>query len=296
MTKQLLSDIALFIEVVNTNSFTKAAFNLDMPTSTLSRRIVLLEQEIGIKLLNRTTRSVVPTEEGDAYYWRCKDLIAQALLAHEEISQVIHVPKGTLRLACTPDFATLYLAPLLIAYAKRCPDVIVELSLSNKAEDLIENHLDAAIRIGTLPDSALIARPIGTLHNCLYASQNYLADNPPITHPNDLKMHRFIKMRAGENNATLKLKERQTGEVARLKLSGQFIAGSPAMVKALILEDAGIGLLPKQLADLPSNKNPIQPILPTWCTDDVPIHVVTTSRLIPARVRILIEMLSALFV
>jgi DNA-binding transcriptional LysR family regulator len=126
MTKHLLSDIALFIEVVHGKSFTKAAERLDMPASTLSRRVSALETTIGFRLLNRTTRKVEVTEEGAAYFRRCKHLVEEATLAHEEISETIHVASGVLRLACTPDFANLYLAPVLTRFSKENPAVSVE--------------------------------------------------------------------------------------------------------------------------------------------------------------------------
>ena len=292
MNTHLLSDIALFVEVVNAKSFTKAAEILSMPASTLSRRIAALERSIGFRLLNRTTRKVDVTEEGSAYFNRCKDLVAEANLAHEEISQSIHVAKGVLRLTCAPDFATYDIAPFLVEYAKKCPAVKVELSLSSRAEDLVSNHLDLAIRIGKLQDSSLIARPMGSLRQALYASQAFLANNPAIDLPADLMKVDCIRIKSGAAGSTWRLNHCHSTDSQKITIDGQYIAGGPIVAQQLVKLGLGVGLLPPSMAEQDLKLGRLVPVLPDWRATDVPVHALTTSRMITARVRIFIEMLT----
>lgn len=131
---------------MNTRSFTRAAVNLDMPASTLSRRIAALEREIGVPLFVRTTRKVEVTEAGAAYYARCAHLVDEARLAHQQLTDEIQSVSGRIRVTCTPDFATLYLPPLL--WFCDIPDIQLELDLNTHHVDLVTGHLDVALRFG----------------------------------------------------------------------------------------------------------------------------------------------------
>jgi DNA-binding transcriptional LysR family regulator len=286
---QLLRDIALFIEVVNTRSFTKAAARLDMPASTLSRRLSALEREIGLRLLNRTTRRVDVTEAGAAYYARCAPLVEEARVAHEQLAETVSIAKGTLRLSCSADFATLYLAPLLVEFTQLHPQVNVELDLSPRLADLAAENLDAALRIGPLRDSSLVARPIAQLQLGLYAAPSYFAAAAAPREPEDLRQHVCIRMRADERGSTWRLAPRSAAAPARARavvVTGRFVASSVSMIRELTVLGAGIGVIDESMAAADVAGGRLLPVLAAWRLPPAALHLLTPSRLMPARVRL----------
>lgn len=294
----LLRDIALFVEVVNARSFSRAAANLGMPPSTLSRRISGLEQEIGLRLLNRTTRKVEVTEAGAAYFGRCAHLVDEARVAHEDLAETVNVGRGTLRLSCTADFACVYLPDILTDFTRKYPAVNVDLDLSSHFVDLISEGLDAALRIGKLADSALIARRVGSLHLGLYASPAYLRQAPVLSHPKDLAHHVCIRLNATERGSEWHLHRigattTRTLETApeSVKVSGRFSVASVFMIRELTLRGAGIGLIDRRLAAASVAQGQLIHVLPKWCLAPAPLHLLTPSRLMPARVRLFREFL-----
>lgn len=295
MTKHLFSDIALFVEVVNAKSFTKAAERLEMPVSTLSRRVSALEATIGFRLLNRSTRKVEVTEEGAAYFRRCKHLVEEATLAHEEISNTIHVASGSLRVACTSDFANLYLASVLTRFSREHSAVTVELSLSSRVEDLLSNNVDLAIRLGSLSNSNLVARPLGTLKQGLYASPKFLkSPSALISTPQDLSLVECIRINSSESGAAWFMRPASSfeGEGITVGVTGRFVAGGPYLACQLAIQGCGVGLLDQSLAQAHVQSGQLVRVLQAWQPADVPVHALTTSRLIPARVRRFVEHLA----
>ncbi|MBQ0934297.1 LysR family transcriptional regulator [Ideonella paludis] len=295
MTRQLLSDIGLFVEVVQAQSFTKAAERLALPASTLSRRIAALEAYLGVKLLTRTTRRVATTDEGLAYFQRCAHLVEEARLAHEQISEAVHVVSGVVRVACTPDFANLYLAPLLARFTQHYPMVKVEMLLSSRVEDLLSNNLDLAIRMGPVRDSDLIARPLGSLAQGLYASPDFLRRlSRPLRSPQDLAAVECIRLRPGEPGSVWSVR-RSDDSLApreRITVQGRLVAGGPHLACQLALAGCGVGLLDEHLAAVYVGTGQLQPVLKGWQPSPVPVHALTTTRLLPARVRRFVEQLA----
>jgi DNA-binding transcriptional LysR family regulator len=290
----LLRDLALFVEVVNTKSFTRAAENLDMPPSTLSRRISGLERQIGLTLLNRTTRRVEVTAAGAAYFARCAPLVEEARVAHEQLAETVNIVKGTLRIACTPDFAVQYLAPVVVEFTRRHPLVNVELSLSSRVEDLLVENLDLALRIGRLPDSTLVAHRVATLQLGLFASPGYFGVVAPPEHPDDLRQHMCIRMRADEGGSTWRLSHNASPGITGLvsvPISGRFVVSSTLMIRQLTLRGAGIGVIDRTAAVADVKSGRLLPVLPDWQLDPVPLHMLTSSRLVPARVRVFGDLL-----
>lgn len=140
-------------------SFRRAADSLSMPNSTLSRRISGLEKSIGLRLLHRTTRKIELTEAGQIYFERCKRIVDEARLAHEQLGEMLEQPSGILRASLPVDFATTYLAPLIAKFSVCYPGISFEFDLTPRNVDLVAEPFDVAIRMGSQSDSALIARP-----------------------------------------------------------------------------------------------------------------------------------------
>lgn len=174
---ELLNDMALFVEVVKARSFRKAAETIGMPNSTLSRRISVLEKAIGLRLLHRTTRKIEPTEAGQIYFERCRRIVDEARLAHEQLGEMLAQPSGLLRVSLPVDFANTYLAPLITEFARRYPGISFEFDLTPRRVDLVSEPFDLAIRMGEPEPSHMIARPLAYLSPYLYASPRYLELN-----------------------------------------------------------------------------------------------------------------------
>src|SRR5689334_7442969 len=187
-----LNDMALFVEVVKANGFRHAAEAVGIPNSTLSRRISALEKAIGLRLLHRTTRKIELTEAGQIYFERCKRIVDEARLAHEQLGELLAQPSGVLRVSLPVDFANIYLAPLIADFAGRYPGISFDFDLTPRLVDLVSEPFDVAIRMGKPPDSNLIARQLANLPCYLYASPRYLERSGEPGHPTDLTQHECL--------------------------------------------------------------------------------------------------------
>lgn len=289
----LLRDMALFVEVARRRSFTAAAAHLGLPPSTLSRRIAALERSLGLALLSRSTRRVDTTDAGRDYLARCADLVEAARVAHEAVGRGTQTVTGTLRLSCTPDFAGFYLPALLEALTREHPALDVELDLSPRAVDLRTESLDAAVRIGALPDSALVARPLGHLRRGFYAAPSYLDAAGAPQDPDELGDHMAVRLQGGEAGQRWRLRPASGGPVREVAVRGRFAAGSLGMVRELVLRGAGIGALDEAMAAADLREGRLRRVLPGWSLTDAPVHLLTVSRYVPARVRVFGDRLAA---
>lgn len=270
-------------------SFRQAALALNMPNSTLSRRISALEKTIGLRLLYRTTRKVEPTEAGQLYYERCKRIMGEVRLAHEQLDDMLTLPSGLLRLSLPADFAAGPLAPILSEFAEQYPGITFDLDLTPRRADLVSEPVDAAIRMGFQPDSNLIARQIGTVSASLYASPRYLERFGEPMQPEDLSSHECIRMNvaAMATSWTLINGDAKT----TVAVDGKFLINSMGMIRSLAIHGAGIARLPDMLAKDELAKGSLQRILPDWKGAATPVYVLTETRMLPAKTQRFIEFL-----
>lgn len=278
--------MALFVEVVKAMGFRGASAATGVPNSTLSRRISGLEKAIGLRLLHRTTRKVELTEAGKLYYERCRRIVDEARVAHEQLSEMLAQPSGLLRASLPVDVATVYLAPLLAEFAQRYPGIRFELDLSPRRVDLVTEPFDVAIRVGELPSSSLIARQIASFSAQLFASPRYLERSGLPTHPQALAQHECIVFpRVG---TWALLGPDGTVDVA---VGGRFTVNSIAMFKSLAVLDQGIVLLPASVIADELASGRLLPVLPDWHTAPRPLYALTETRLIPAKTQRFIDFL-----
>lgn len=283
---EFLNDMALFVEVMNARSFRRAAEALGMPNSTLSRRISLLEKAIGLRLLHRTTRRIEPTEAGQLYYERCKRIVDEARLAHEQLGEMVAQPSGTLRASLPVDFATTYLAPLLAEFAQLYPGIRFEFDLTPRNVDLVSEPFDIAIRMGEPADSSLVARPLARLTPYLYASPRYLELSGEPEEPMDLSRHECLDFpKAGKWTLSA------GGQTIQVPIEGRFRLNSPGMIRRLATLDLGITLLPKEVVADEAADGRLRRILPEWQGVAVPVYALTETRLLPAKTQRFIEFL-----
>ena len=285
---ELLNDMALFVEVVKAKGFRGAAEVMGMPNSTLSRRISALEKAIGLRLLHRTTRKVELTEAGQIYFERCKRIVDEARLAHEQLGDMLAQPSGVLRVSLPVDFAITYLAPLIAEFAGLYPGITFDLDLSPRRVDLVSEPFDVAIRIGESENSQLIARPLITLVPYLYASPRYLEVAGVPGTPSDLERHHCLNIL---KDGTWTLNDgAQTLSVAT---RGRFMVNSVGLLRRLATLDQGIVLMHDEIIVEELRNGQLRRVLPEWRGKPVTVYAVTETRLLPAKTQRFIEFLRA---
>lgn len=287
---ELLNDMALFVEVARAMSFRRAADTIGMPNSTLSRRISALEKSIGLRLLHRTTRKLELTEAGQLYFERCRRIVDEARLAHEQLGQLLAQPSGVLRASLPVDFASIYLAPLIAEFAHRYPGISFEFDLTPRRVDLVTEPYDVAIRMGESPDSALIARLLASLSTHLYASPAYLQRAGDPAQPADLGDHECLGFRTAKSTVW---RLTRTGDetAVDVEVGGRFRLNSVGMMRRLATLDLGIVVLADAMAadDLAAGR--LRRVLADWQGPSAPVYAITETRLLPAKTQRFIEFL-----
>src|SRR4029450_5758245 len=158
-----LNDIVVFTKVVETKSFTGAAEQLGPPKSTVSRKLAQLEERLGVRLVQRTTRKLALTDIGEAYFARCSRIVADVLAAEQLVTDMQATPRGRLRVTASVDFSSRFLGAIVADFLHQNPDINIELEATDRIVDLIEEGFDLAVRFGQMPESTLIARKLTTL-------------------------------------------------------------------------------------------------------------------------------------
>jgi DNA-binding transcriptional LysR family regulator len=280
--------MALFVEVVKVRSFRRAAEALGMPNSTLSRRISGLEKAIGLRLLHRTTRKIELTEAGQLYFERCKQIVDEARLAHEQLGEMLARPSGLLRASLPVDFANIYLAPLIAEFARLYPGISFDFDLTPRQVDLVSEPVDVVIRMGEPAISNLIARKLASLRRSLYASPQYLEISGEPGHPAQLVNHDCLRLRGpGADQWTL------SSDIGteQVDVGGRFELNSVGMIRRLATLDQGIALLPEGIAAQDVVDGLLRKVLPEWQASPVSVYALTETRLLPAKTQRFIEFL-----
>ncbi len=235
-----LNDTLAFVRVVEGGSFTAAARDLRLPKTTISRKIRELEQRLGAQLLHRTTRRLGLTEAGTIYFQHCKH-VAQALIdAEAAVSQLQGKPRGTLRVTSSYSVMVSLIAPLLGEFRELYPDVNVDLVLSHRTLDLVNEEIDLALRMGTLPDSSLVARRLTAFPNRVYASPVYLARHGEPRHPFDLPQHRALVTRVARRGSGYAWPMTNGGALENYEINPVIEADDPEVLKEPLFAGAGL--------------------------------------------------------
>lgn len=240
---QNLEDIAIFVKVVDVGSFTGAAEALETSQPVVSKSVTRLEQRLGVRLLNRTTRRISLTEAGTELYRKSAAAIAQLDDAQLDIGRYQTEPRGTLRLSAPTSFTLLHLRQRLARFLERYPHVTLELALEDRVVDIVEDGYDAALRIGVLSDSSLIARKLAPCKQVICASPKYLERHGAPQALEDLLNHNCIVYTLGRDARTWRLLADDGSEV-QVPVRGNAYVNSGLLEHALALEGVGIAFLP----------------------------------------------------
>jgi DNA-binding transcriptional LysR family regulator len=284
-----LNRTTTFVRVVETGGFTRAAEALGLPPSSVSRAVAKLEGELGVVLLERTTRKVALTDAGRAYFERARDALAGLEEATDLALDAAREAHGVVRVAVPPEFGS-KLGSLLVAFAAQHPRVRVEATFTARGAELVGDLVDLALVVGRLPDSSLVTRRLGENTNRLYAAPGYVdARGKPRTIA-ELARHDAILWRAVAGEERWEL--RGPRGVERVDMRGRVVGDHMQFQVDAALAGSGIALLPTWIGDRHVAARELAAILPRYSTT-TPLHLLTHGgRHLPRRVALLREFLA----
>lgn len=295
MKSDTASELMFFVLLAKHGNLSATARELDITPPAATKRLAQLEQRLGVRLVNRTTRRVGLTSEGETYLRHASRILADIREMEDQVTSNLAEPRGLLRVNATLGFGRTVIAPLVSDYARLHPDVEVRLEVTDRPVDLVEQGLDLAVRFGTLPDSRLSARRLQTNRRFLCASPAYLARHGTPQRPADLVAHRCIIHRQNDEAYGV-WRFTRNRETQAVKVSGTLASNDGDIVLGWALE--GHGILVRSEWDLAKylETGRLRRLLPTYTLPPADLFVYYPSRRhLSARVRTFIDFLAARF-
>lgn len=283
-----LDAMRLFTRVVERRSFTQAAHDLDVPRSTATQVIQQLEDRLGARLLQRTTRTVRPTLDGEAYYRRCVAILDDIENAEGAFRGAN--PRGLLRIEVQGTLARRFLLPALPAFFERYPDVEIAMSESDRWVDVVREGVDCVLRYGALPDSDLVARAVATLRRITCAAPSYLERHGVPSHPDDMVRHRAVGIRSITTGSLAPFEFTCGGETRRMDVAAPFSVTGTESFRDGVLLGLGLAQMPVFHVERDLAEGRLVQILADFPPLSVPVSVLyPTSRQLSPRVRLFID-------
>ncbi len=282
--------MAVFARVVEASSFTEAARRLGMSKAAVSKQVSKLEERLGARLLNRTTRRLSLTEVGAAFYERCARIVAEAEEAELAVSRLTATPRGTLRVDVPVDFGIQYLAPLLPAFMLANPELRVDMSFNDRFVDLVDEGFDLAVRIAQLPDSSLVARKLGESGSAICAAPDYWDRHGRPTHPSDLADHNCFAYSYLTTGNEWRL-EGPGGDVA-VRVSGSLTANNGNVLRQAAVAGLGVVATPVFITCDDLRTGRLEPVLQEYRPPKRGVYAVYPhNRHLSAKVRAFVDYL-----
>lgn len=282
-----------FIEVARSQSFVQAARHLERHVSAVSRAVGALENRLGVRLLQRTTRRVTLSDAGREYFKRCEALLGELEGADAEVREQAAALRGTLRVSAATGAGQSLIGPIVPEFLAAHPQVTLDLRLSNRYVDLIEEGFDVALRVGTLAaDSRLVVRRLAPTRRVLLASPGYLQRRGSPRTPQQLAEHPCLVLDIGARPRRWELQRGRTA--LAVDVAGPLYSNNSFVLLTACLAGAGIGLLPATVATADVRRGELSRVLPAWSSTEQGIYAVYPSaRFIPAKVRAFVEFVAA---
>jgi DNA-binding transcriptional LysR family regulator len=269
---QHLTQMAIFAKVIEENGFSRAAKALGLTKSTVSKHVAELERHLGARLLERSSRTMAPTELGRAFYARCAELLAGADEAVRAVAELRGAARGTLRVFAPSSFGRAFLSPIVDELLDAHPGVEVELVFADRPVDVVSERFDVAIQLVPLGDSSLVVRRIGESRHHLCAAPAYLAARGEPREPEDLRRHDCLVY---SEAATAEIWHLEGPErEAAIKVRGRVRANSSESLLDLVLRGKGIGYPPVFVTAGLIAAGKLRPVLPAWQGRSLPIFLV----------------------
>lgn len=290
-----LDAMAAFTRVVAKGSYAEAGRELGLTRSAVSKAVMELEQILGVRLLDRTTRRVSATEAGRAYYERCLDVLSQIEETELQVSRLNDEPRGTLRINAPMSFGIRYLGDAVAELSAAHPDLKVELILNDRFIDPLEEGVDVTVRIGTLADSSLIARKLAPARRVLIASPGYIAQYGRPKTPGDLINHRCLAYGQSTVNS-LRWQLTRGEETITVPVASQLCSNNGEILRAAAIAGNGIAKLPTFIVGPDISEGRLEVLVPDYPPTELGIYALyAPNRYLAAKTRVLIDHLAARF-
>ncbi len=283
-----LHDMEIFARVVELDGFSAAARGLGVSRSYVSKRVMALEEQLGVRLLQRTTRKLSLTQEGEVYLGRVSRIMADVEEASASVAVMQSSPRGVLRLSAPLTFGQEVLMPIVSAFVALHGGLSVDVVLTDRHVDLVEEGYDMAIRVASLSDSSLIARRLAPVDRCLCASPAYLAARGVPEHPKELKGHDCLiyqHERVGD-----RWRFERGGEEVVVKVSGRVRSNNGEALRVAAVAGLGFAMLPRFIVGRAIERGELVLALEGWCNWDAAVWAIYPhGRHLSARVRLFVD-------
>lgn len=276
-----LNDVAVFERVVSEGSLTAAAARLNQPKSSVSRSLSRLEADLGVRLLQRTTRKLHLTEAGQVFFDRTRRLLGELRDAEQAVTQLQESPRGNLRITMPVELGMKFMGRVVAEFMQRYPDVSIEVELSGRLVNLVDEGFDLGLRIGEFRDSSLVARRLGNLSARFYASPSYLGRHGVPKKPEDMSAHEVILfMQARENTVQLFREALREGgqQGCKLTVTGRLTVNNVSMACDAAISGMGIALMPAFLCADAVASGQLLPVLPEYRVCNGGLYAMYPSR------------------
>jgi DNA-binding transcriptional LysR family regulator len=287
-----LDNILIFVKVAQFESISRAARSLGMPISTVSRRLSVLESELGVSLLRRTTRRVTLTAQGRDYFNQCQEPLNLLQEAERVLTQAQKQPEGLLRISVPVILGQEPFLEFISNFLEDHAQIRIDLFITNLFLDLVAENIDVGIRFGELQDSTVVATRLGKSIRYVVAAPRYLSRRQPPAEPTDLKLHDCVMLNARNNETEWELVNGR--KKVRIPVSGPLSSRDFNSVSTFVYRGHGIGLLPSTYCDEALADGRLVRLLPKWTSAQVPVFAVYPSRkFLPTRLSVFLQALSA---
>jgi DNA-binding transcriptional LysR family regulator len=287
-----LDAMQIFVRVVETGSFTRAAETLQASKTRVTQSVQQLEMHLRVKLLHRTTRKVNVTADGAAYYERVVRLLADLDDAESGLSAAADAPRGRLRVDVPATIASLVLMPALPDFLRRYPDIHLDVGASDRTIDLIDENVDCVVRVGALTEPSLRARHVADLPLGTYAAPSYLHRTGVPAHPHELEHspHRLVGYRASRVGQPLVPAMRRGGKALHVHARDVLLVDDGNALLAAGVAGLGVAWMPRYMASAPLTRGQLVPLFEDWQLDPMPLHVAfPPSRHVSRKLRVFID-------
>lgn len=287
-----LEGLAIFAKVVEMRSFAGAAAELALSKPTVSKAVARVEQRLGTRLFNRTSRRLALTDAGRQLAERAQRILAEGEAAESEAAAISATPRGLVRLAAPMSFGLRWIAPILPEFLKAYPEVGVDLHLSDERIDIIGEGFDLAVRIATMPDSSLVARRLCPIERFVFAAPAYLKKHGRPAHPLHLGDHVCLGYAYLATADTWHFTNKK-GEAAAMRPTGRYRVNNGDAIVPALLEGVGVALLPEFFVADALKEGRVEKILTDWTVPSGGLHLVSPpGGPKPARITVLSDFLA----
>ena len=289
-----LTGMMVFAQVVQSGSFSGAADVLGMSKSSVSKKVTYLEDRLGVRLLNRTTRKLSLTEIGQVFFERCERIMNEAEEAELAITRLQEEPRGHLKISAPMSFGIMHLGKPLATFLEKYDDLSVDVILNDRFVDIVDEGFDMAIRIGRLPDSSLIAKKIGRSRRVVAASPAYWDKHGRPTHPRELVQHKTFSYTLARDAGYWGFRE--NGKELPIKIDGYIKVNNGNLVHDMMLAGAGVGISPAFIVGRELANGKLEAVLEDF--EDEPINIYAVyphNRHLSAKVRLFVDFLKDWF-